>query len=66
MQYESVATCVVILGMRDFGSWDEVWGDNVVCRFLHVGLTLMRPEVSLLGLVSHCSDHYVLRWLRPS
>ena len=46
MQYESVASCAFILGRKEFGSWDEVWGDNVVCRFVHVGLTPMRPEVS--------------------
>ncbi|KAE9381218.1 hypothetical protein N431DRAFT_424811 [Stipitochalara longipes BDJ] len=45
LQYESVASCVDILGKRNFGSWDEVWGDNVVCRSVHVGLTKMRPEV---------------------
>ena len=46
MQFESVASCVYVLGRKEFGSWDEVWGDNVVCRFVHVGLTPMRPEVS--------------------
>jgi len=45
-QYESLASCAFILGRKEFGSWDEVWGDNVVCRFVHVGLTPMRPEVS--------------------
>ncbi len=52
MQYESVASCVYILGRKEFGSWDEVWGDNVVCRFVHVGLTPMRPEVSYTGVLS--------------
>jgi len=46
VQFESVASCVYVLGRKEFGSWDEVWGDNVVCRFVHVGLTPMRPEVS--------------------
>ena len=59
-QYESVASCVDILGKRDFGSWDEVWGDNVVCRFVHVGLTPMRPEVSY-GLSSATVEINIFR-----
>jgi len=65
-QYESVASCVDILGKRNFGSWDEVWGDNVVCRSVHVGLTTMRPEVSYYDLSSATVEIIVIsRWLRP-
>ena len=69
MQYESVASCVYTLGRKEFGSWDEVWGDNVVCRFVHVGLTSMRPEVSdtvvcLLLLRSVYSEMVKKSWAR--
>jgi hypothetical protein len=66
VQYESVASCVDILGKRNFGSWDEVWGDNVVCRYVHVGLTTMRPGVSYYNLSSTTIEIIVFsRWLRP-
>ena len=66
VQYESVASCVDILGKRNFGSWDEVWGDNVVCRYVHVGLTTMRPEVSCYDPSSATAKIDVFpRWLRP-
>ncbi|KAF7300304.1 hypothetical protein HMN09_00913600 [Mycena chlorophos] len=43
--YTSPEQCYEILSQRDFGDWDEVWGDNVICRTLHVRLALIRPEV---------------------
>lgn len=27
------------------GNFDEAWGDNVVCRSIHLMLTVVRPEV---------------------
>lgn len=42
-QYSSVATCVAELEVKPFGSFDEAWGDNVVCREIHVLLTKVRP-----------------------
>lgn len=44
-QYLDEAACVAELGVKNFGSFDEAWGDNVVCRQIHSLLTLVRPEV---------------------
>jgi hypothetical protein len=33
------------MATKPFGSYDEVWGDNVVCRNIHVLLTHVRPAV---------------------
>lgn len=38
--------CGAQLLLKDFGSFDEVWADNVVCRQIHVLLTASRPDVS--------------------
>ncbi|KAJ7053216.1 hypothetical protein C8F01DRAFT_1330496 [Mycena amicta] len=43
--YASTDECISILSQRDFGDWDEVWGDNVICRLIHAQLALIRPEV---------------------
>ncbi|KAJ7478225.1 hypothetical protein FB451DRAFT_1241651 [Mycena latifolia] len=43
--YASAATCVQTLTEKPFGRLDEAWGDNVVCRQIHVLLTKFRPEV---------------------
>ncbi|KAJ7238733.1 hypothetical protein C8J57DRAFT_1452789 [Mycena rebaudengoi] len=43
--YDSVADCVRTLAAKQFGRSDETWGDNVVCRIVHVLLTKIRPEV---------------------
>lgn len=45
MRY-SVAQCVSTLSGKPFGSYDEVWADNVVCRTIHIILALVRPDVS--------------------
>ena len=47
-QYDSLATCVSTLSKKPYGNLDEAWGDNVVCRSIHVILTTIRPEVSLI------------------
>ena len=44
-QYSSVEDCVSVLSSKDFGDYDETWDDNVVCRSIHVLLTLLRPDV---------------------
>jgi hypothetical protein len=44
-QYDSEADCTAKLGEKPFGSFDEAWGDNVVCRTIHLVLTRVRPEV---------------------
>ncbi|KAJ7692217.1 hypothetical protein B0H17DRAFT_934227 [Mycena rosella] len=43
--YDSAAACNQTLSAKPFGSFDEAWGDNVVCRTSHVLLTKFRPEV---------------------
>ena len=44
--YSSVPECVATLAQKPFGTYDETWGDNVVCRRIHVLLTALRPAVS--------------------
>ncbi|PVH70810.1 hypothetical protein DL98DRAFT_617937, partial [Cadophora sp. DSE1049] len=44
-QHNDVAQCVSTLAAKPFGNYDEVWQDNVVCRSIHVVLTLVRPQV---------------------
>ncbi|KAH9826329.1 Secreted protein [Teratosphaeria destructans] len=43
-QYNDTTSCANILGSKPFGSFDEAWGDNVVCRIIHVLLTHVRPD----------------------
>ncbi|KAJ7061662.1 hypothetical protein C8F01DRAFT_1210252 [Mycena amicta] len=43
--YNGMQDCVEQLGKKPFGRYDEAWGDNVVCRSVHVLLTRIRPEV---------------------
>ncbi len=45
-QYGNVESCVNILTGKDYGSYDETWGDNVVCRTVHIILAALRPEVT--------------------
>ncbi|KAL2352482.1 hypothetical protein BJ546DRAFT_1064216 [Cryomyces antarcticus] len=44
-QYASIGDCVATLSARAFGEYDEIWGDNVVCRTIHVLLARIRPDV---------------------
>lgn len=44
-QYSSTASCVAHLEQKPFGDFDEVWGDNIVCRIIHLILTKVRPVV---------------------
>ncbi|PQE19434.1 hypothetical protein CJF30_00009834 [Rutstroemia sp. NJR-2017a BBW] len=43
--YHDTLTCTAKLELKPFGTFDEVWGDNVVCRLVHVVLTQIRPEI---------------------
>ncbi|KAJ7350014.1 hypothetical protein DFH08DRAFT_672177, partial [Mycena albidolilacea] len=43
--YDDVSDCVATLAAKPYGREDEAWGDNVVCRGIHVLLTKIRPEV---------------------
>ncbi|KAK4152410.1 hypothetical protein C8A00DRAFT_16286 [Chaetomidium leptoderma] len=44
-QWDSVEECVATLSKKTYGSYDEAWGDNVVCRTIHLVLTQVRPDV---------------------
>jgi len=44
-QYASQAVCEAVLKTKNYGDYDEAWGDNVVCRTIHILLTKVRPEV---------------------
>ncbi|KAK0645039.1 hypothetical protein DIS24_g8287 [Lasiodiplodia hormozganensis] len=43
--YQNVDDCTAQLLAKPFGTFDEVWADNVVCRIIHVLLTAIRPDV---------------------
>lgn len=45
-QWDSVDQCVATLTQKPMGTFDNLWGDNVWCRALHVRLTPLRPDVS--------------------
>lgn len=45
VQYADTATCIADLLAKPFGSYDEIWADNVVCRSLHIRLASLRPNV---------------------
>ncbi|KAI7785265.1 hypothetical protein LA080_007549 [Diaporthe eres] len=44
-QWDSVDQCVATLTQKPMGTFDNLWGDNVWCRALHVRLTPLRPDV---------------------
>ncbi|TVY13118.1 hypothetical protein LARI1_G009464, partial [Lachnellula arida] len=44
-QYANTLDCIAQLSLKKFGSFDEVWGDDITCRTIHVILTQIRPEV---------------------
>lgn len=46
-QWGSVEECVADLSQRPYGRYSDAWGDNVVCRTIHLVLTQSRPDVSL-------------------
>ena len=45
-QWGSVEECIGDLSQRPYGSYSDAWGDNVVCRTIHLVLTQSRAEVS--------------------
>lgn len=47
-QWESFQQCNQTLHTKDYGNYDEAWGDNIVCRTIHLVLTQVRPEVCIL------------------
>jgi len=44
-QWNSIDECVSTLSQKPYGNYDEAWGDNIVCRTIHLVLTQVRPEV---------------------
>ncbi|KAK3991122.1 hypothetical protein QBC44DRAFT_58019 [Cladorrhinum sp. PSN332] len=44
-QWSSIGECVTVLSRKRYGSYDEAWGDHVVCRTIHLVLTQVRPDV---------------------
>jgi hypothetical protein len=44
-QWESVQQCVEVLSTKTYGTYDSAWGDNIVCRTIHLVLTQTRPDV---------------------
>jgi len=44
-QWTCVEECVSVLSQKPYGNYDEAWGDNIVCRSIHLVLTLVRPDV---------------------
>jgi hypothetical protein len=48
-QWTSVEECVSTLCQKPYGNYDETWGDNIVCRTIHLVLTQVRPQVSSLS-----------------
>ncbi|TLD18695.1 hypothetical protein E2P81_ATG11605 [Venturia nashicola] len=44
-QFQSTTDCVSKLEAKPTGSFDEAWGDNMVCRLIHFQLTIVRPEI---------------------
>ncbi|KAH6847224.1 hypothetical protein B0I37DRAFT_139729 [Chaetomium sp. MPI-CAGE-AT-0009] len=43
-QWHSIEECVATLSKKRYGSYDEAWGDNIVCRSIHLVLTQVRPD----------------------
>ena len=44
-QFDTVDTCIATLSQKPTGRYDEAWGDNLVCRTIHLVLTGARPAV---------------------
>jgi len=42
---KSVNDCVASWSAKPFGDYSDAWGDNVVCRTIHVILAQVRPDV---------------------
>ncbi|KAK6533812.1 hypothetical protein TWF694_002741 [Orbilia ellipsospora] len=42
--YDSIDHCIEVLSAKPFGKYTNVWSDSVVCRSIHIVLTLVRPD----------------------
>jgi hypothetical protein len=54
-QWSSIDECISTLSQKPYGNYDETWGDNIVCRTIHVVLTQVRPQVSSPSRQAHVS-----------
>jgi hypothetical protein len=45
-QWGSIEECIATLSQKDYGTYDEAWGDNIVCRSIHLVLSQVNPDVS--------------------
>jgi hypothetical protein len=48
-QWDTIEECIATLSGKPYGNYDEAWGDNIVCRSIHLVLTQVRPEVRSLA-----------------
>lgn len=48
-QFPSTPECIMSLESKKTGDFNEAWGDNMVCRLIHFQLTIVRPEVRVMG-----------------
>ncbi len=48
-QWNSIEECITTLSQKEYGSYDEAWGDNIVCRSIHLVLSQVNPDVSRLS-----------------
>jgi hypothetical protein len=53
-QWDSIGECIHVLSKKRYGTYDEAWGDNIVCRSIHLVLTQVRPDVSSLWNAIRC------------
>jgi len=44
-QWDDIPQCVQALSLKPYGNYDAAWGDNVVCRSIHLVLTQVRPDI---------------------
>ncbi|KAI9766011.1 MAG: hypothetical protein M1840_007018 [Geoglossum simile] len=47
-QWKDEEECVTKLSGKPYGTYDEAWGDNIVCRTIHLVLAGVRPK-------AHCA-----------
>jgi len=53
-----VNQCISTLSAKPFGTFDEAWGDNVVCRSVHVILAQVNPDTHCKSAFYTCVPGY--------
>jgi len=48
LQYDSLGTCLILLGAKTYGTFWDAWSDTVACRLLHALLALARKIHSIV------------------